>query len=260
MLQQLWSDIRGLFVRAPSPSHFAPRLPRADPPAMHVDLQAPPDYVGSLISGFLCVIAYRDAKGQQSVRRITCQQIISAGGHAYLNAFCHERRARRQFRVDRIAQLIDIHTGEVTDDPGRFLASFAIDRKTASGLSWGLSVRQKADLVAGLNAMVFMGRCDKEWHPLERSALERFVASFWIQSELRGDAPLGDILDHAERLTPDAETFFAALARCAENRMLARIIRRHLQAMVDADGVLRSEELYWGCAVDDYFTMLAAND
>src|SRR6185503_13967184 len=202
MLQQLWSDIRGLFVRAPSPSHFAPRLPRADPPAMHVDLQAPPDYVGSLISGFLCVIAYRDAKGQQSVRRITCQQIISAGGHAYLNAFCHERRARRQFRVDRIAQLIDIHTGEVTDDPGRFLASFAIDRKTASGLSWGLSVRQKADLVAGLNAMVFMGRCDKEWHPLERSALERFVASFWIQSELRGDAPLGDILDHAERLTP----------------------------------------------------------
>ncbi len=254
MLQELWANIRGRTVTPPSPHHLTVALPDVDADEVAADLGAIPDYAGQPISGFTCILAYCDGKKQVSERRVTCQSLLEAGAHRYLAAYCHERRARRQFRIDRIVQVIDLHSGEVCDDVPAFFDAFALDRIQRSGLSWGLSPVQRADLVAGLNAMVFVGRCDREWHPLERETLERFVTSFWLRHEIAADLPLAEISAHADRLSPDAETFFVALARCQTNKVLAAIIRRQLQAMIEADGVIRAEEMYWGSAVDRYLS------
>jgi hypothetical protein len=258
MLMQVWSAVRGRNVTPPRPAHLKVTLPEQDEADnLIADSDDPPTFGCMPISGFSLILAYQDAKGQVSERRITCHLLEVAGQHTYLRAFCHEREARRQFRLDRIVSVIDLHTGEVLADPPRFFRQFALDRAQASALHWGLGVQSRADLVAGLNVLRFMGTCDREWHPLERDAVETFVSSYWLRSEAPGEPPVDDIVAHAERLSPDAETFYVSLTRCHGSPVLGRIIRRHIQSVVDADGRLASEEFYWGGAVDDYLNSLS---
>ncbi|MCY1707306.1 WYL domain-containing protein [Pannonibacter sp. SL95] len=67
-------------------------------------------------------IDYVNAKGEASTRRITVWAIREgADGTPLLYARCHERKAMRSFRVDRIACCID-YDGEVHDDVATFLA------------------------------------------------------------------------------------------------------------------------------------------
>lgn len=68
------------------------------------------------------MIEYRDAGGRLSTRRITVWSLgQGAGGVPVLKAFCHERKAQRTFRVDRIACCID-YGGEIHDDVASFMA------------------------------------------------------------------------------------------------------------------------------------------
>ena len=53
------------------------------------------------------VIDYRDAAGNCSRRRITTRWIEKRGDVIYVGATCHERRAHRLFRMDRIDGVID---------------------------------------------------------------------------------------------------------------------------------------------------------
>jgi len=257
MLTDLWLTITGRVARAPRPAHLTVTLPDEDSADTIVaEIRSPPEFEAGPIAGFACIITYSDARGRSSERRVTCQRLDRAASQIYLYAYCHERAAVRQFRLDRIIAVIDLHTGEVEDEPARFFERFTVDREQSTKLGWGLSVRKRADLVAGLNALVFMARCDREWHPLEREALEAFIASYWLRAELPGEPPLDEIMAHADRLAPDAETFYVSLMRCGDNPVLARMIRRHIQAVVEADGRIAAEEFHWGSTVDDFFRTL----
>ena len=186
-------------------------------------------------------------------------RIEKAAERTYLRAYCHERNANRQFRLDNIQDVFDARTGELLAETGSdFFNGFAVDHAQASRFGWGLPVRKRADLVAGLNALVFVARCHKEFHETERAAIERFVSSLWLRTEPAGEPPMDDILAHVRRMSPDSEAFYLALTRCSTNPTLRRMIRSHIRNVIDADGVVRPEEFYWGRAVDDYFRSLEA--
>src|SRR4051794_15446885 len=117
MLRDLWDTIRGERSAIHRPSHFSALLPEIDDTESVVeeydlstgDLEA--------ISGVSCIIRYIDAKGAPSERRVTCHRFEEAKGLRYLRGFCHERSAVRTFRADRVAAVIDLHTGEIWE-PG----------------------------------------------------------------------------------------------------------------------------------------------
>lgn len=78
------------------------------------------------LNGTSWFISYQDASGAVSRRRITILEVKeSAKGDRSLMAKCHERNGVRQFRIDRIAELVDLATGEVIDPPGRVLGPAA---------------------------------------------------------------------------------------------------------------------------------------
>jgi hypothetical protein len=67
------------------------------------------------------MIEYVDSSGRVSRRRVTVFDIkVGADGVAMLHARCHERKAQRAFRVDRIRSCID-YDGEVHDDVPAFM-------------------------------------------------------------------------------------------------------------------------------------------
>lgn len=207
----------------------------------------------SSLSGLALIVEYQDSRGQRSQRLITCKKYEVRAGTPYITAFCHHRNAVRQFRLDRIGDIFDPSSGESLSPVQAFFAQFQPDMVTKSGLTWGLSVGRKADLIALLNGLVFIARCDKEFHHAEQRTLETAVTAFWLRLDVLSDPPIDDILHYAERLAPDGETFWLAMQRFNEDKRLAKVFRTQAQQLIQADGVIRPEETYWAIEIDEFF-------
>lgn len=254
MLHDLWHALRGKRVEAKPPQGFEAIVPPDDLDEEALVEEAPK--AATVLSGFACIIDYRDSSGRVSCRRVTFQRLEDAGPFRYLRAYCHEREAIRQFRLDRITAASDIETGEEIDLVG-LLYSLSSDHQQSSRPGWGLCPRDRADLIAGINTMVFVARCDKEWHSLEEEAVESFITSCWLRCGFDAELPLDDLLAYANKLRPDAEAFYSALLRAAERPELKQIIQRNIAAVIDADGKVAPEEFYWGHQVDEFFRAAA---
>lgn len=206
------------------------------------------------VGGLSVVIEYSDSKANVSQRLITCRKLSIRADKEYLNAYCHHRKSTRSFRIDRIIDIFDALTGESLSPAQAFFATFQPDETSSSGLSWGLSVGRRADLVALLNALIFIARCDKDFHPSERESLERALTSFWLRLEILGDPDFDDLLRYADRLAPDGETFCVAMHRFKEDAVLADIFVRHANLLIQADGVINQAEAYWSVEIADFFS------
>jgi hypothetical protein len=209
----------------------------------------PPIPAGALepISGFACFIDYEDL-----TRPIVCRRFDIIGDVGYVAAICHAAKGYRQFRTDRILAVYDAITGEAVGD-GEFFWRFEVNSTRERARTWGLSPSQKATLVAGLNVLSFMARCDGRWHPLEREPVEAFVCSMWLRKEWPNEPPIREILHHAERLTPDSETFFRGLSHYAQSSTSTTLLRRAVAALIEADGVIADAEFEWGMRFDSFF-------
>ena len=58
------------------------------------------------------VIGYVDRAGHPTMRTVTFDEVFDQNGHLYLGGYCHERFARRHFRLDRVTFLHRFDTGE----------------------------------------------------------------------------------------------------------------------------------------------------
>jgi hypothetical protein len=199
------------------------------------------------ISGFTCFIDY-----EGTIRRIVCRRFDLMGDVGYVGAVCLSANGYRQFRTDRIQTVFDALTGEVIGD-GRYFLFFAVDSKRDRVDNWGLKPTQRATLVAGLNVLAFMARCDGQWHPLESDPVEQFICSMWLRKEWSDGPQLSAIMAHAQRLAPDAETFFKGLAHYAQSSESTLILRRAVTSLIEADGVVADAEFQWALEFDAFF-------
>lgn len=206
------------------------------------------------LAGLTLVLEYENSKRELSQRVVTCRQFSISAEKSYLKAYCHHRAALRTFRLDRIKDIFDAKSGKSLSPVQAFFASFSPDKVTKSGLPWGLSVGRRADLIALLNALVFLARCDREFHPAEMHSLEGALTAFWMRLELLGNPDFDDILAYADRLSPDGETFWIAMQRFREDQALADIFQRHARMLIEADGIVREEEAYWLLEIAEFLS------
>lgn len=207
------------------------------------------------ISGVLVEIVYDDGEDQKSARRITCKRVRSHGGRLYLDAVCHERRAFRTFRVDRVLEVLDLQTGEVLAG-GAFVQAFRLDEVTQGAETWGLERSRRYDLLSGIKLLAFIARCDGEWHPLEADVISEFVRDWWDDWGYPGEPPIESIMAYARKLSPTPDDFFTVLRRVNHNRRSARLLLPSIAAVVDADGQIESEEHRWLLEVQAYLAEL----
>lgn len=205
------------------------------------------------VSGLSLVIEYENAKGNQSQRLISCKKLTLRANKHYLQAFCHQCDNHRTFRLDRIVGVFDSETGESLNPVQAFFDQFTPDEISKSGLSWGLSVGLRADLIAFLNALIFVARCDEEYHPLERRILESAIVGFWLRCEAQGDPDLDAIIKFTDRLAPDGETFWIAMHRIREIESLVTHFKRCAGDIIRADGLILKQEKYWAIEIEQFF-------
>jgi hypothetical protein len=206
------------------------------------------------ILGFGCVIEY---VGEP--RLITCRRYDVKGPVGYVGAICHAARGYRQFRTDRIDAVLDPVTGEVLGS-GTFFARFEPLSRHAAPEYWGLKRRQKSTLVAGLNILVFLARCDGQWHPLEHEPIERFISSMWLRKEWEGDPPMDRILTHANRLAPGGNEALSAVKYYGRSTTSTRILSNAIAEIIAADGVILPEENAWATEICSALAEIADDD
>ena len=71
-----------------------------------------------LAADLTCTIGYVDARGEESVRRISVRKVLKRDGRTYLVSYCYERNGIRSFLLDRVQECWDCESGEVIELAG----------------------------------------------------------------------------------------------------------------------------------------------
>jgi hypothetical protein len=241
MMVELSGDVARL-IEKPA---VLPSLIHGDAPetveAVHLDDE---DGVPQAIAGFICIIEYADANGEVSERLISCRRYEVHNDNPRVGAICLKSSRYKLFRCDRILEVSDAHTGEGLGN-GTFFEQFVVGATKPKAETWNTTSQRKSLIVAGLNVLSFMARCDGVWHPLEEQVIEDFVCTLWMRKEWENDPPIDKILAHARRLAPDGDVFRSAIAQYAHSNTSAAVLNRFVQRVIAADGVICADEHHW---------------
>ncbi|MGB3721295.1 MAG: hypothetical protein WA979_00570 [Pacificimonas sp.] len=221
----------GLKVTPPVPSGHSPKIPANEL------IETISDYSLDDASGWATYIIYKNAKGEISERRISCRKLSGYGNPELVGAICHETSSYRTFRIDRIIDLIDLRTGEVGDPHAHFLSLwtngvFKTEDKTLSELA---------------KLLVFLARCDGDFHPLEDAAIEDAIARYCIRFG-GNDNVIETVMTDCRALAPCEDTFRRSILKLSENQKcdkLARLVLDSMNHVMDADGQQNSDEFEW---------------
>jgi hypothetical protein len=260
-----------VFSRAPDEQQEAPTIPNAPAPIVPeaddqettvvatLPREGPEPVIDSIdLEPIFCMIDYSDAAGNGSRRRITTRR-ISRGPHApLLTAVCHERRAIRHFRCDRIVDFIT-HDGEVISTQ-KFLRTvllvdieaFASQQRGADDLLiTARAIRDK--LRPQLAILVAAARSNDEFHRNEVDAVVDYLEEEVCRLEprlLSGHAPIDVINTIAPMIVsmrPSREALPGYLERMIERMSVEDFTRFEdaLRAVVEADGYVGvSQDLF----------------
>ncbi|WP_158511110.1 WYL domain-containing protein [Azospirillum thiophilum] len=218
-------------------------------------------------AGSTFAIDYQDSKGTLSRRRITMRELYTNGERTYVQAFCHERRAARSFRFDRIVEVIDLD-GECHDPRRFFTEALGLEFPTVATVSSptktpaspvrfeqpaprnrvaGPDVRttdkpgmaQRRAARDGLRVLVALARADGELHPEEVEVILDYIAE---QSDLCGvemtEADRAALLPYLRRQQPGWDVLGDCLSALnTAPRIRQRLLIRYAMQLMDADGV-----------------------
>ena len=166
----MFVDLDGL-REALADRRVTPRIPDGRLPTVPIEHITECDNHRDASSAWTAYLRYVDASGEESERRFTCVCIEGFGEATRVKGYCHERKAYRTFRVDRIAELVCAETGELFEA----VPHFELLRMTGALLVTDPVLTHVARM------LVFLARCDGHYHPLERNALEQHVASYCVR-------------------------------------------------------------------------------
>lgn len=229
----------------PTPRHPV-RLPSAED-----DPHGPSDDGQSLgyAEGQSFIIEYVSASGHESTRRITVFDIkLSSDGVPALHARCHERKANRLFRLDRIACCIDF-SGEVFEDVPAFVSeTFGMDLAIASARPNPEKAKHWQGIVSSIRPeallLVAVALADHELCDAEVADMVDILA---LKAERRTGLVSEDdvraLSRYLHRLRPTEPSINRAIEELSR-RSPHEIREILLQAVsvMDADGIRRTEE------------------
>lgn len=206
---------------------------------------------------------YEDADGEPSRRRIEIRRVQRSHGHTYLQSFCHERRAFRAFRLDRIVGCHDPETGEVLDiheclaavpeERVRMSAVLRKDTILSSETDQAAIVNRCHD---GVKVLQFLSRCDGHVHENERALIIDFMRQACDGGCLDATPVLFDPVfaeQYIRRQYPHPASFAAAVRRVlgAGGRPAATIMF-FAKGVIEADDIVTDEEAFFLSELEHY--------
>lgn len=215
-----------------------------------------------------CTIDYIDAAGNHSRRRITTHAVRAQDGHVMLTATCHERKAMRTFRLDRISRVVTFD-GEIfsADIFARDMLGIDLEALATQGTDQSAAAKPKPVNFSrytspAIMILVATARADEHLHPEEAEVIIRYAEDEAFALEREGvisaipDLTVIDkIARRIHRLRPEQEDLVEAFRalRGREQPELDRL-KAAVAHVIDADGVIRLSEEQFLADVDRLFS------
>jgi hypothetical protein len=238
-------------AEAPQPQIARPAQP-APPALTTAGTQLTLDTDTRDLGDAFCLIEYEDATGERTRRRISMRSLKRGAGVVYLNAYCMERRAMRQFRVDRITAMIT-EDGEILDPAAYFaLQGVPLRHQTAAeALTCDCAARALAEMRPGLVMLAAVARADRKVDLREVDAVQVYAERELIALSREGVLDVPASLEVAAAMTGDialmrpmVPTLRAqALRICDWPEARFNRLRRAMQEVIVADGHILPSEL-----------------
>lgn len=207
------------------------------------DDPAPPSSIvrGDESASASVFITYLNTKGEDSQRVITLRRISGAFGQPEtLHAHCHMRGTSRSFKVAQIGAMACAESGEELDPIGHCIA---LHRSGALKI-------EDIVLTRVMRVLVFMARCDGNFHPLERGALQDVLGRYF-RFFGGDDAAYECAISEAPRLAPSSDDVIKALRwlkTAPQRKALAGFTIDASAQMAEADGQILLPEV--NCAIE----------
>ena len=179
-----------LFAKAPSISSPPPAAPKAvQIPALSIQADDDwPDFdeTGRIVlEPVYAIMDYTSSTGAQTRRRVTMLTLKAGPKGTLLMAICHERKAQRSFRCDRITAFIE-DDGVVIDcgdffrdtmfiDLTRLSAAVTTPADKGSAPLRGTAGSYFSALTPELSLLLLAAQVDGNFHPAEEDAILRFA-------------------------------------------------------------------------------------
>jgi hypothetical protein len=207
--------------------------------------------------GVTFAIEYIDAKGDSSHRRVTLHDIyVSDAGVIYLSCLCHERKAKRTFRFDRVQSIIDMD-GVIHEPQVFFTNELCVSLPMADAAhntpkrerdtpkakpprpaeKPGMAQRRAAR--DGLRVLVALARSDGLLHPEEVEVNLQYIG----HKAERAGLPMTEedcvaLTGYLRRQYPSSEVLEECLGRLEQESVEEQqLLVRSAIALMDADGV-----------------------
>ena len=197
------------------------------------------------IEGQTFAIRYKAADGAITLRRITATRVDGQS----LAAYCHERRAPRAFRLDRITDIVTAD-GEALP-PGPFFQAYGIDLKTGAapapppGVSIEALRRQSFnDARAGARLLAALARADGDMASAEMAEAAGFITAYIREMHIAVKSEEATrAAAYVARLYPTPAQIDKAIEKVAAMpQPIQRLWRDHAERLIQADGVLHPAE------------------
>ena len=201
--------------------------------------------LGSLI-GVRFAIVYDDANGNRTRRFVVVDKAVRGDGVWYLQAYCELRGSLRTFRVDRIREIIDTRTGEVHEEPARFLSGLLLVAR-ARGPRRRTRINPTERLIAesqdGLTVLLYFAQSDQKLRRGERKVLWDYLEWQKNRCSIGGRVARRPFNSWMDALIPDTEQFAAALQKLLETEKIhAHYVLSRVPEIVMADRCADDEE------------------
>lgn len=216
------------------------------------------------VGGLTFAMEYRDSRNAVTRRRITLNSFRATGdGHYLMRAFCHERKAVRSFRTDRVVSVIDLdgviwEPLEYFEDLGIRLplpgpAVLAVKRAAPKP-----GEAQREVCADDLCILAALSRSDGHLHDYEVETILDFAAEACDRQGLGfSEADRLAVARYVRKLRPDVTAVGESLLRLKRRADPAadRLLLRAMMAVMDADEVQAPEEVAFiaevACYMDD---------
>lgn len=269
---EILNNIKLFFVSNPPPAPvvhgtFNPFIPEGEP-LDEDDLSdalkdTRPSYLPEAedIQGTSFAIEYLDSRGNSSTRRITLYGVKEGNqGQVLLYAKCHERKAMRSFRADRIQSIIDLD-GEV-HTPNAWLSEFVgipvveVDTPVKKiEKEYLIRLRSCRD---GVKLLAALSHCDNKMVSIEIEIIVGYIESCWWRThpdsdKLFTDDERDDLRKYINRLKPADKIIDQSLDKmsAADDDDMRNFIETAFDLIL-ADGILVDEERELGAEMARY--------
>ncbi|HVT36318.1 MAG TPA: WYL domain-containing protein [Nevskiaceae bacterium] len=204
---------------------------------------------------------YRDAKGDESKRRVTtrCLRPWGGGDDLAMIAWCHERDALRTFLASRMQELVDLNTGESHRPPAPWLwqqyrswpdheqfeaePAAATERPAEPQVLPAIASPANRLRLArrAVLCMVYVARSDGRMDMTERGVIAKFLRN--AERNLGVEFPWSDVHGQLQRLSCDQGEFLVGIKQLRSGPAEFRtLLRNAVTELVAADGNADPEE------------------